>query len=123
MNRSTSLGGRVLDLLVKDFAHVINSEVALVCQSGGKGQPPVVISSWGLGATPEETVRLSEGGFVGRALAAKRATLEPLHPRLDSSPMHATKPPLRQATAGAIRLPPGVYGRLTAVFVTPPRVG
>lgn len=70
---------RSLDLLSGDIAEILNSEVALYCQPGGKGQPPQVLCSWGLGALREQPVRPGEGGFVGRALGIQRAALEPLH--------------------------------------------
>src|SRR5205823_14615097 len=89
-------------------------------QLRGKGQP-AVISSWGLGATHEEIVRLDDRGFAGRAPAPQRATLEPLHPLLDSRLMHATNPPLSRIAAAPLRLPAGVAGRLIAGFVTPPQ--
>ncbi len=115
------VGDRRLDLLIRDFARFINSEVALLCRGGGRGQPPAVISSWGLGATHEEVARPREGGLVGRAPPMRRAALEPLHPLLDSSLVHATHPPLRYAAAAPVRLPNEVAGRLIAGFVTPPR--
>jgi diguanylate cyclase (GGDEF)-like protein len=115
------VGGWKLDLLIRDFARFINSEVALLCQGGGRGRPPAVISSWGLGATHEELARPREGGLVGRALPLPRAALEPLHPLLDSSLVHATRPPLRYAAAAPVRFPTAVAGRLIAGFVTPPR--
>jgi GGDEF domain-containing protein len=115
------IGDRKLDLLIRDFARLINSEVALLCQGGGRGQPPAVISSWGLGTTHEEVARPREGGLVGRAPPMRRAALEPLHPLLDSSLVHATHPPLRYAAAAPVRLPNAVAGRLIAGFVTPPR--
>jgi diguanylate cyclase (GGDEF)-like protein len=111
---------RKLDLLIRDFARLVNSEVALLCQLGSKGQPPAVISSWGLGTTHDETVRPREGGFVGRAHSLPRAALEPLHPLLDSTLVHATCPPLSHAAAAPVRLPTGVAGRLIAGFVSPP---
>jgi hypothetical protein len=39
------VGDWKLDLLIRDFARFINSEVALLYQVGGPGQPPAVISS------------------------------------------------------------------------------
>src|SRR5438094_179136 len=68
------LSGWRPDLVIRDFARFISSEVALLYEVGGAGQPPVVISSWGLGAIHEEIARPCEGGFVGRALhlAAQR---------------------------------------------------
>jgi hypothetical protein len=66
----------------ENFARFVNSEVALLYQQGRNGQPPTVICSWGLGAAHEQTVRLREGGFVGRALhfGAQRAALVPPYP-------------------------------------------
>ena len=49
------------------------------------------------------------------------AVLEPLHPRLDSSLVHATHPPLSYAAAAPVRLPNAPAGRLIAGFVKPPR--
>lgn len=115
------VGDWKLDLLIGDFARFINSEVALLCRGGGRGRPPAVISSWGLGATHEDVARPREGGLVGRAPPMRRAALEPLHPLLDSSLVHATHPPLRYAAAAPVRLPNAVAGRLIAGFVTPPR--
>ncbi len=96
--RMGEVGDWKLDLLIRDFARFINSEVALLCQGGGRGQPPAVVSSWGLGATREEVAR-PRGGLVGRAPPLARAALEPLHPLLDSSLVYATHPPLRYAAA------------------------
>src|SRR5690349_14896521 len=59
---AAGVGDWKLDLLISDFARFINSEVALLCRGGGRGQPPAVISSWGLGATHEEVARPREGG-------------------------------------------------------------
>jgi diguanylate cyclase (GGDEF)-like protein len=115
------VGNWKLDLLIQDFARFINSEVALLCQGTRRGQPPVVISSWGLGPNREEIARSREGGLVGRAPPMRRAALEPLHPLLDSGLVHATHPPLRYAAAAPVRLPNAVAGRLIAGFVTPPR--
>jgi hypothetical protein len=46
-----AVSGWKLDLLTTDFARFINSEVALLYEPGGKGQPPAAISSQVLGAT------------------------------------------------------------------------
>ena len=94
--RAGKVGDRTLDLLIRDFARLINSEVALLCRGGGRRQAPAVISSWGLGATHQEA-----------------------HPLLDSGLVHATHPPLRYAAP--VRLPNAVAGRLIAGFVAPPR--
>jgi diguanylate cyclase (GGDEF)-like protein len=106
--------------LVRDFARFIDSEAALLCHMSSKGQASTVISSWGLGATHDEILRLLEGGLVGRALPLPRAALAPLHPLLDSILIGATDPPLSHAVEVSVRLPAGVAGRLIAGFVTPP---
>jgi hypothetical protein len=51
------VGGWRLDLLIKDFARFMNSEVAVICRMGSKGQPPVVISTWSLGAPIRSAAR------------------------------------------------------------------
>lgn len=79
------LSGWQLDVLVRDFARFIDSEVAMLCQLGVKGQSPVVISSWGLRTANEVILRPREGGFVGRASSLPRAAFVPIHPLLDSS--------------------------------------
>jgi diguanylate cyclase (GGDEF)-like protein len=111
--------GPKLDGLVQDFARFIDSEVALLCHVGNKGQAPTVISSWGLAAR-EEILRLLEGGLGGRALPLPRAALVPLHPLLDEVLVNATDPPLAHAVEVSVRLADGVRGRLIAGFLTPP---
>jgi hypothetical protein len=107
-NRSRSplnaVCGWKLDLLVRDFARCINSEVALLYR-GGKGQPPAVISSWGLGATHEPIARPREGGLVGRALrlTTRRAALEPLDLLLDCSLFGPPEPRVLSADQEASR--------------------
>jgi hypothetical protein len=64
-------GTRVtLELLLKDFARFIDSDVALLYQVGSSGQPPTVSCSWGLGlgGPPRQIARPLEGGLVARAL-------------------------------------------------------
>jgi diguanylate cyclase (GGDEF)-like protein len=111
---------RKLDALVGDFARFINSEVALLCLLRGKDKAPTVVSSWGLGATHGELLRLLEGGLVGRAPPLPRAALAPLHPLLDSVLIQTTNPPLSHVVEASVRLPAGVAGRLIAGFATPP---
>jgi hypothetical protein len=48
----TDLADWRLNLLIRDFARFVNSEVALLYQLGSDRQPPTVICSWGLGAAP-----------------------------------------------------------------------
>ena len=113
--------GWKLDVLIRDFARFIRSEVALLCQPGNDGQPPAVIAYSGPAKAHEELKRQRGGGLVARALPLPCAVLEPLHPRLDSSLVHATHPPLSYAAAAPVRLPNAPVGRLIAGFATPPR--
>lgn len=115
------VGDWKLDLLIRDFARFIHSEVALLCQTGNNGQPPAVIAYWGPAKTQEETTRQRQRGLVARSLRLPRPVLEPLHPLLDSSLVHATHPPLRYAAAAPVRLPNAPACRLIAGFVTPPQ--
>ncbi len=118
----TAVSGWKLDLLVRDFARFINSEVALLYQTGSERERPAVISSWGLGATHDEVARPDAGGFVGRALLrAQRVALGPLDPLLDSSLMQARHPPITHAVAVPIRLATEVGGHLVAGFAAAPR--
>jgi diguanylate cyclase (GGDEF)-like protein len=105
--------------LIADFARCINSQVALLCHVGGKGQALTVTSSWGL-ATRGKVLRLIEGGLVGRAHPLPRAALAPLHPLLDSVLIDAAYPPLGYAVEVSVRFPDGSAGRLIAGFLTPP---
>ncbi len=115
------VGDWKLDLLIRDFARFIHSEVALLCQTSNNGQPPAVIAYWGQTEAQEETTRQPEGGLVVRALRLPHPVLEPLHPLLDSSLVNATHPPLRYAAAAPVRLPNAPAARLIAGFVTPPQ--
>jgi diguanylate cyclase (GGDEF)-like protein len=110
-----------LDLLIRDFARFIRSEVSLLCQPGNDGQQPAVIAYSGPAKAHEELKRQREGGLVARRLPLPCAVLEPLHPRLDSGLVRATHPPLSYAAAAPVRLPNAPAGRLIAGFVTPPR--
>lgn len=118
-------GTRVtLELLLKDFAHFIDSDVALLYQQvGSSGQPPTVSCSWGLGGPPRQIARPLEGGLVGRALEhpAQRAALGPLDPVLDSSLIRAHDPPLAYAVAAPIYSPAGGGDVLIAGFAARPR--
>jgi hypothetical protein len=100
-----------LDQLIASFARAINSDVALLCQPGGKGQPPVLVCSRALGAARELAARPHEGGFVDRALGAQRAVLGSLYPLLDRRLVQAsTHPsPTRSRLRSAPR--PGLAGR------------
>jgi diguanylate cyclase (GGDEF)-like protein len=112
---------RSLDLLIGSIADILNSQVALYCQLDGKGQPPEVICSWGLGPLHEWLARPLEGGFVGRALGAQRAALEPLHPDYDAGLLAATNgTQLTHAAAAPVRPATGTVGTLIAGFSAPP---
>jgi diguanylate cyclase (GGDEF)-like protein len=81
----------------------------------------VVVSSWGLGATPEEIARSREGGLVGRAFPLPRAALEPIHSLLDPALVHATDPPLTHAAVAPVHLASSASaGFLIAGFQIPP---
>jgi hypothetical protein len=74
-----AVGGWKHGLLITDFAGVVNSEIALLCEwEGAATHGDLLVGS---GGTYEEIARLLEGGFVGRALPLpQRAALEPLDP-------------------------------------------
>lgn len=120
-NRHEDFDAYKLDLLTASFARSINSEVALLCQLDGKRRPPIVASSWGLGPTIELAMRPPEGGFVDRALGAKRAVVGPLYPLLDRDLIQASGRPLRHAVVAPVRTETGVRGALLGGFVTEPR--
>ena len=65
--------GRKLDLLIRDFARFIHSEVAMLCQTGNNGQPPAVIAYSGPPKTHEEITRQREGGLVVPRTTSARA--------------------------------------------------
>jgi diguanylate cyclase (GGDEF)-like protein len=112
---------RILDLLIGNIAEILNSEVALYCQPGGKGQPPEVLCSWGLGALHEQPARPGEGGFVGRALGVKRAALEPLHRDYDAGLLAAAgSVRLTHAVVAPVRSAAGAPGALAAAFSAAP---
>jgi diguanylate cyclase (GGDEF)-like protein len=110
-----------LDQLIASFARAINSDVALLCQPGGKGQPPVLVCSRALGAARELAARPHEGGFVDRALGAQRAVLGSLYPLLDRRLVQASHPPLTHAVAAPVRAETGVGGALIGGFHREPR--
>jgi diguanylate cyclase (GGDEF)-like protein len=112
---------RSLDLLIGSIADILNSEVALYCQLDGEGQPPEVICSWGLGPLHEWLARPIEGGFVGRALGAKRAALEPLHRDDDAGLIAAGGGrELTHAVAAPVHPATGAAGTLIAAFSAAP---
>jgi diguanylate cyclase (GGDEF)-like protein len=113
-----------LELLLKDFAHFVDSDVALLYHVGSSGQRPAAVScSWGRGGSPRQIARPLEGGLVGRALEhpAQRAALGPLDPVLDSSLIRACEPRLAYAVAAPIHSAAGGGGVLIAGFAARPR--
>jgi hypothetical protein len=114
-------GQQRLDQLIASFARAINSDIALLCQPGGKGQPPVLVCSRALGAARELAARPHEGGFVDRALGAQRAVLGSLNPLLDRHLVQARHPPLTHAVAAPVRAETGVGGGLIGGFHREPR--
>jgi len=114
---------RTLDLLIGNIAELLSSEVALYCQPGGKGQPPEVLCSWGLGPLHEQPVRPGKGGFVGRALGAERAALEPLRRDYDAGLLAAAgSVRLTHAVVAPVRSAAGAAGALAAAFSAPRRI-
>ena len=109
-----------VELLIECTAEVLNSEVVLYCRQGGEGEPAVVCS-WGAGPACEPPARLATGGFVGRALGAKRAAYGPLHSDLDEPLIAAGGGGLTHAAAAPVQLATGTAGALIAAFATPPR--
>jgi len=110
-----------LDLLIGNIAQILNSEVALYCQPDGTGQSPKVICSWGMGPPHEPLARPGEGGFVGRALWAQRAALEPLDRHSDAGLLDSVGgAPLTHAVAAPVRSAGGPAGTLIAAFSTAP---
>jgi hypothetical protein len=101
-----------LDQLIASFARAINTDVALLCQPDGKGQPPMLVCSRAPGAACALAARPHEGGFVDRALGAQRAVLGPLYPLLDRRLVQASHPPLTRAVAAPVRTETGVGGAL-----------
>jgi diguanylate cyclase (GGDEF)-like protein len=118
---SVATGMGSLDVLMGNFVRILNSEVAFYCQLDGVGEPPELVCSWGLGAPQELLTRPREGGFVGRALGAQRAALEPLNRDEDRVLIAAADgEPLTHAVAAPVHLATGSEGALIAGFSTPP---
>ena len=109
-----------VELLIECTAEVLNSEVVLYCRQGGEGEPAVVCS-WGAGPSWEPPARLATGGFVGRALGARRAAYGPLHSDLDAPLIGAGAGGLTHAAAAPVQLANDTAGALIAGFATPPR--
>jgi hypothetical protein len=57
-----------LDVLMGNFARVLNSEVAFYCQLDGQGQPPELVCSWGLGAPQGLLTRPGKEGSLAARL-------------------------------------------------------
>ncbi|HSO98867.1 MAG TPA: GGDEF domain-containing protein [Solirubrobacteraceae bacterium] len=107
----------LLDLLVANFARILNSEVVLYYQLGSTGQLLPVISSCGRADCHERITRSQAGGIVGRALVAKRAALEPLDHDHDIALVDsACEVRLTHATAARVGLAHRTVGVLAAGF-------
>jgi diguanylate cyclase (GGDEF)-like protein len=115
-------GDGQLELLLKDFAHFIDSDVALLYRVGSPRGLPTVSCSWGLGGQPRQIARPLEGGLVGRALEhhSRRAALGPLDPVRDSSLVEAHDPPLTYGVAARVRAASGAEGVLIGGFTARP---
>ena len=112
------------DLLVANFARLMNSEIALYYQLDGTGQLLQVISSWGLGPRRERITRSHAGGIVGRALGAKRAALEPLDHDHDIARLHSAREiRLTYAVTAPVRLSRRAVGVLVAGYSAVPPDG
>jgi diguanylate cyclase (GGDEF)-like protein len=121
---------RQLDLLIRNFTQVLQSELALLCQLGPDARPQIV-SSWGTNGLRERVAMApqagggrwgQEGGFVGRAPTYRRPAFEPLDPDLDAALIAATQgPPLTHAAAIPVRVRDGARSGLIAGFSAPPQ--
>jgi diguanylate cyclase (GGDEF)-like protein len=121
-------GDRRLDVLIRNYAQVLNSEVALLCRLD-RHRRPRIISSWGIEGAPEQIVgpgqcvRRGRGGFISRALGHGHPALERLDPGRDRGLIEAADGPrpLSHAAATPVRVPGHVGVGLIAGFSTYPR--
>jgi diguanylate cyclase (GGDEF)-like protein len=121
---------RQLDLLVRNFTHLLQSELAILCQLG-PGERPQIVSSWGTNgllervatSPPDRRGRGGHGaGLVGRAPAQRRPAFESLDPDLDAALIEATDgPPLTYAAVIPVRVRGGARSGLIAGFSAPPQ--
>lgn len=109
-----------LDPLTASFAHTVDCQVAMLFQRDRKRRSPIVVSSWGLAAPGNSATRPRKGGFVDRALGAKRPVVGPIYPLLDLGLVHIHVPPLCHAVAAPVRAEAGVQGALVGGFVSEP---
>jgi hypothetical protein len=100
-----------LDQLIASFARAINSDVALLCQPGGKGQPPVLVCSRALGAARELAGRpMKEGSSTARLGRSARSSDRSIRCWIGAWFRQATHPsPTRSRLRSAPR--PGLAGR------------
>lgn len=114
-----------LDVLIRNFAHGLHSEMALLCQLG-RGSDPEVIFAWGTDGAPEAIVSARSRwtrreGFVSRALAQGRPAFEKLDPARDAGLINATpRVPLTHAAAAPLSIPDEPPSGLIAGFASPP---
>jgi diguanylate cyclase (GGDEF)-like protein len=115
--------------LIRNYAQMLNSEVALLCQLD-RHHKPRIISSWGIEEASERIVgprhyvrRGRRGGFISRALAHGHPALERLDPARDRGLIEATDGPrpLSHAAATPVRVPGRLRAGLIAGFSTHPR--
>jgi diguanylate cyclase (GGDEF)-like protein len=102
--------GERLNLLLADFARVLDCDVALVCELD-PGRTGRTLASWGIDrgfaiSVPRDGGRLRRrhpaepgGSFVGRALVHGRPAFEVLDPGCDAALIEATPAPLTHGLA------------------------
>ena len=108
-----------VELLIRNIAEILSSEVVLYCRPDAEGAPEV-ISSWGVGPGYEPPTRPDTGGLVGRALGVKRAALRPLHPTYDAALITGGGGQLTHAIVAPVQLASATAGALVAVYSRPP---
>jgi diguanylate cyclase (GGDEF)-like protein len=115
--------------LIRNYAQMLDCEVALLCQSD-RGRKPRIISCWGIEGALEPIVgprrrvrRGRRGSFISRALAHGRPALERLDPDRDRGLIAATggRPSLSHAAATPVRVSGPLVVGLIAGFSTYPQ--
>jgi diguanylate cyclase (GGDEF)-like protein len=116
--------GSGLELIVRDLARAVGAEVALLAVPGQTREDVRVLVASGVVAEPAGLrPRIGMDGFVARALAVKRATIEPIG-RLDTSfgsPVSGMT--LTHALAAPVHAFEGSAGVLCAGFAARPTPG
>ncbi len=110
-----------LKLLIENIAEILNSAVALYCCLDARGRQAEVVCSCGLDARDVRLTRPRDGGLVSRALAAKRAVLEPLDSNRDAALIRAAGDrELTLALLAPVRPASGSAAALIAAFSARP---